>query len=153
MTRGSKTDYQQEISKNKTKTRVRTVQLKRNVKKTKKSKKDKQSKKSSKKEGKESKKNVVERDASEVCAASIRRNEAGRFAVGVTMQKLYDLDCKQFPRRPCFDRQGSCRMKFDGASQCTWAQMLDISPKVLEAMQFGRFGFSAGRWQIIVDHE
>lgn len=65
----------------------------------------------------------------------IRRTKAGRDCIKELMVRLCNLHEQVFSSSPAFDVHGNCRMKFAGAGDLTWSQLLDDAPSALEAMQ------------------
>ena len=65
---------------------------------------------------------------------TLRRNGAGHSAILLLMEEIFDIDAGKFASAPVFADDGSCRMKFEGASKITRKEMYDISPKVMECL-------------------
>ena len=61
----------------------------------------------------------------------------GRDRIRAVFQELHILDQQAFRDTPTFSPEGVLRMKFDGASNFTWEQVLSASAKAMENMYFG----------------
>ena len=72
-----------------------------------------------------------------LCDADFRRTPVGREHIRAIFQELHILDQQAFRDSPTFSPEGTLRMKFDGASNFTWDQVLSSSAKALENMYFG----------------
>ena len=77
---------------------------------------------------------VVSLSVGEITDTSFRRNVAGRQSVTVMIKKLYESDQQAFPSAPVFAADGSCRMKFPGASEFKWDEIVESAPKAVENM-------------------
>jgi len=53
------------------------------------------------------------------------------------MKELNSIDSERFSSTPAFGADGKCRLKFEGASACTWPMLLDASPGAFECLQLG----------------
>ena len=128
MTRGSKNLAEKAANSKKNtagnKKQKPKVKIPKRVKKGKKDKKDKKHKR----------KPVAE--TSELNEASFRRHERGRDCIRAFMRDLFQQDENAFASAPAFDAEGFCRMKFEGAKDITWCQVLESSPLALEQMRF-----------------
>lgn len=82
---------------------------------------------------------VKKLETSEISAATIRRTVAGREAIKVLMEKLFESDCNAFGSAPAFSSDGTCRMKFEGAEKFTWDGILSVAPKAIEWMSLATF--------------
>ena len=105
--------------------------------KVKKELKEKKEKKKKKKHipANSTKDNVQEiKAADDIEEKDIRRGPGGQANIRILVQDLYDTDRQLFPKNPCFDEHGKCRMSFQGASLRTWEEILDASPATMESM-------------------
>ena len=134
MTRGSKACYQDQVKKAKVHFSAMQVRKKMNAAKAKKVKKDKSKQKKEKKEKKAKPSKQKVSLPAKVGPESIRRTSEGRSVIRAIMKELYDLDCQSFPQEPCFNAEGFCRVKFDGANTLEWSEMLDNAPACLECV-------------------
>lgn len=66
------------------------------------------------------------------------RNEQGHITIRACVSDLYSVDQKIFPTIPLFNAEKKCRMKFEGAMNHTWPEILDIVPYAFEHMCFDR---------------
>lgn len=64
-----------------------------------------------------------------------RRTTKGRENIKTQMKECYELACKAFESSRSFNPQGHCRMKFAGADDCLWKDVLEGAPAALERMQ------------------
>ena len=76
--------------------------------------------------------------AVEVNANDARRTPAGRSAIMLLVEDLFEADRAAFASAPCFGADGTCRLKFDGASNWRWAELLSAAPDTLECMSLGK---------------
>ena len=86
---------------------------------------------------------------------NLRRTVAGREAVKVLMETLFESDCNAFGRAPAFASDGTCRMKFDGADKFKWDDILSVAPKAIEwlspATFCSNFAFAGFLIFVVVD--
>ena len=65
---------------------------------------------------------------------SFRRTPQGREAIKSVMLELWEQDKAAHPHSPVFDDSGRCRMKFQGASNFKWEEILEASGKCMEQL-------------------
>lgn len=70
----------------------------------------------------------------EITSESFRGNVAGRNCITLFMEKIYSLDVKVFGMAPAFAENEICRLKFPGAGEFKWPEILEIAPKDIEFM-------------------
>ena len=68
----------------------------------------------------------------------IRRTKAGRSAIIELLRGLFQLDEVVFPDAPAFEPDGTCRLKFEGAQELKWEELLAASPEAFETLYLGK---------------
>ena len=135
MTRGAQRDYQEDVQRKAAamqRSKAKKVSFKSKV--SKKKVKTKKSKKEKKQEKMAKKASAAPHDGA-LTEESFRRNDEGRQCILDFMTQLHSLDEKRFGSTPAFSIDGSCGMKFEGASKLKWDDMLKASPDVFESMR------------------